>query len=212
MQQELIQTSLLPCSRTKMDAKPELLIEGLVVIPDFISTELELKLVEMLDSNVWEDDLKRRVQHFGHRYDYYNKSRRGKVESIPYELECLKYMILKTGKYSEEPNQVIVNEYVSGQGIASHIDCTRNFHGPICTLSLLDTWNMKFVRDDEKLEIPLFRRSLVIMDGPARTEWTHGIPTRKNDIIDGAKKARSRRISITFRQKKISGLKTETFS
>ena len=42
-------------------------------------------------------------------------------------------------------------------------------------------------------------RSLVVMRGPARYEWTHGIPKRKQDIFNGQTLIRERRLSITFR-------------
>lgn len=42
-------------------------------------------------------------------------------------------------------------------------------------------------------------RSLLVLSGEARFNWTHGIPARKSDVIDGKKIARGRRVSLTFR-------------
>lgn len=43
-------------------------------------------------------------------------------------------------------------------------------------------------------------RSLLILSGPARYTWAHGIANRKMDKVDGILKKRSRRISYTLRE------------
>jgi hypothetical protein len=40
---------------------------------------------------------------------------------------------------------------------------------------------------------------LWIIAGEARSEWRHGIASRLTDVIDGERRPRARRISITFR-------------
>jgi alkylated DNA repair dioxygenase AlkB len=42
-------------------------------------------------------------------------------------------------------------------------------------------------------------RSLWILGGEARSRWMHGIAARKADVLDGVKRPRGRRISITMR-------------
>jgi alkylated DNA repair dioxygenase AlkB len=42
-------------------------------------------------------------------------------------------------------------------------------------------------------------RSLLILSSEARYEWTHEIPARKSDEVNGVKQPRARRISLTFR-------------
>jgi hypothetical protein len=49
-------------------------IPNLTYLPNFISEKEENELVEIIDSQPWLDDLKRRVQHYGYKYDY--KARR----------------------------------------------------------------------------------------------------------------------------------------
>ena len=46
----------------------------------------------------------------------------------------------------------------------------------------------------------LLPRSLLVMTGAARYEWTHAIPPRAFDVIDGQRVERKRRVSITFRK------------
>ena len=50
--------------------------------------------------------------------------------------------------------------------------------------------------------IPLFipGNSLLIMSGEARYAWTHGIASRRLDMVDGALLRRGTRVSLTFRR------------
>ena len=43
---------------------------GLIYRPDFITEEEEKKLLACIDENEWSNELQRRVQHYGWRYDY----------------------------------------------------------------------------------------------------------------------------------------------
>ena len=47
-------------------------------------------------------------------------------------------------------------------------------------------------------------RQLLVIDGEARYDWTHGISVKKNKIkvdrFDGVEYPRERRIAITFRR------------
>ncbi|MEY4902758.1 MAG: hypothetical protein RLZZ292_573 [Bacteroidota bacterium] len=49
-------------------------IEGLTYVPNFISSQEEKDLINHIDNEIWLTDLKRRVQHYGYKYDY--KARR----------------------------------------------------------------------------------------------------------------------------------------
>jgi len=49
-------------------------IKGLSYIPDFISHDEECALIEVIDQQPWLSDLKRRVQHYGYKYDYKARS------------------------------------------------------------------------------------------------------------------------------------------
>ncbi|KAK3936358.1 hypothetical protein QBC46DRAFT_452795 [Diplogelasinospora grovesii] len=52
---------------------------------------------------------------------------------------------------------------------------------------------------EETWELLLPRRSLLLMTGPSRYGYTHGIKSRKTDIIDGETVSREGRYSITMR-------------
>ena len=45
-------------------------VVGLEYVPEFISIEEQDELLSCIQSEKWLDDLKRRVQHYGFKYDY----------------------------------------------------------------------------------------------------------------------------------------------
>lgn len=100
------------------------------------------------------------------------------------------------------PDQLIVNEYQSGQGISAHIDCVPCFGETIASLTLNAGAIMQFqnIQDKhDKAALYLPPCILVVLSGAARYHWTHAIPARKSDKVDGLKIERGRRISLTFR-------------
>jgi len=180
-------------------AKPE--IPGLIYIPDFITQDEENALTAAIDAQSWLNDLKRRVQHYGYKYDY--KARIVTVESylgpLPDWIQPLAQKVQSRNLFKAIPDQAIINEYLPGQSISAHIDCVPCFDDVIASLSLGSPAVMQFSRGNEKQEIYLEPRSLIVLSGPARYEWQHAIPARKSDIINGVKTERARRISLTFR-------------
>lgn len=110
--------------------------------------------------------------------------------------------LLAKGLFASAPDQVIANEYLPGQGISAHVDCVPCFDDTIVSLSLLSRCEMVFRErlSGGKLSVILEPCSAVVMTGAARYEWTHEIPARKSDGIDGMKVLRARRISLTFRK------------
>lgn len=177
--------------------EPEILqINGLEYAPDFISTEEENALLAQIDKQPWLTDLKRRVQHYGYKYDY--KARTITPESYLGELpEWLAPIITKL---PFKPDQAIVNEYLPGQGISAHIDCQPCFGNTIASLSLGSSVTMQFTKDEHKEELYLAPRSIITLSDEARHQWTHAIPARKSDTVNGIKNQRERRVSVTFRK------------
>lgn len=97
------------------------------------------------------------------------------------------------------PDQIIVNEYLPGQGISEHIDCTPCFGGTICSLSLGSSCLMDFTKGALKQSILLEPRSLLILKSDSRYLWKHGIASRRIDKLRSLQIKRERRISLTFR-------------
>ncbi len=47
---------------------------GLLLQRDFVSIEEEQELIAFLDAQKWDDEIKRRVQHYGYSFDYKTRS------------------------------------------------------------------------------------------------------------------------------------------
>jgi len=179
-------------------------IKGLKYIPNYIDLATERKLIQEIDNQVWINDLKRRVQHYGYRYDY--RARKinlsMKIGQLPDWAKKIAIQLKNDGYFDEVPDQVIVNEYMPGQGISPHIDCEPCFEETLVSLSLGSSATMLFTNETEGLKIPiiLHRRSIAILKGNSRYIWKHSIPARKSDKINGKTVKRQRRISLTFRK------------
>ncbi len=189
------------------------IIGGLQYVENYIDEHQHDWLLTEIDKNRWLDDLKRRVQHYGFKYDY--KARRVnydmRIGELPEWLKRLSQKLYEDKHMPEVADQVIVNEYLPGQGIASHIDCEPCFEDTIVSLSLGSGCIMDFTNKfdkSEKLPVWLEPSSLVVLHGEARHEWLHGIAARKTDAWDGQKYDRQRRVSLTFRKVIIKNDKT----
>jgi alkylated DNA repair dioxygenase AlkB len=180
-------------------------INGLELFFDFITLEEEKQLLKNIDDNIWLNDLSRRVQHYGYKYDY----RARKIDNsfylgeLPQWLNEIALKLYRNKLIDFLPDQAIINEYEPGQGIASHIDCEPCFGDTIISLSLGSSCVMNFSREVnsiDKTAVLLEPRVLVIMKKESRYDWFHGIPPRKSDKFNDNLIKRQRRVSITFRK------------
>ena len=144
--------------------------------------------------------LRRRVQHYGYRYDYRRSARPAPAAPLPRWAEVMAER-LRTRFAGALPVQCIVNEYRPGQGIGMHAD-HGDFGPVVASLSLGAAWPMRFrprrgpyARDglpgDEVAVLP--RRSLLVLAGDARYRWMHGIARCDSDG------QAMTRVSATFR-------------
>jgi alkylated DNA repair dioxygenase AlkB len=180
-------------------------VEGLELHPDFIDRNQELALLNHINSSEWLTELSRRVQHYGYKYDY----RARKIDSsfflgkLPDWLNEIALKIYHSNIIDFIPDQVIINEYESGQGIAPHIDCEPCFGDTIVSLSLGSACIIDFERkprSKEKVSILVEPRAILVMKHESRYNWYHGIPPRKTDKFNGELIRRGKRVSITFRK------------
>ena len=181
-------------------------IPGFAYVPGFLDEDDEQRLVEWTDHQEWNGELKRRVQHYGWRYDYKAREVRASMRlgPLPPKLAVLAERLFEEDLVAHVPDQAIVNEYEASQGITPHIDVIA-FDDGIATISLLESWEMVFHPPHGKEKVPrmLERRSVAIMHGEARYRWKHEIKKRKSEpALDGAgkRRKRERRISLTFRK------------
>jgi alkylated DNA repair dioxygenase AlkB len=178
-------------------------IPGLTSIPNYITPDEETCLLKQIDQQSWSSDLQRRVQHYGYRYDYKARMITPDMQAAPLPpwLQELARRLQQDGSTPTLPDQVIVNEYLPGQGIADHIDCVPCFGDGILSLSLESGCEMRFTEQTTRVQVPLWLapRSLLLLQGAARYQWQHGIPARKSDLHNGQRVQRGRRVSLTFR-------------
>ena len=187
-------------------------ILGLQYLPDYVNPRYQARLLSCIDAAPWLDDLKRRVQHYGYRYDY--KSRRVDrsqyLGPLPEWCAYFAQQLHQAGYFAAAPpDQVIINEYEPGQGIAAHIDCTPCFDETVVSISLGSACIMNFSRPEDDIQgfdQVLMPGSAVVLQGDARFQWRHGIKPVKTDIIQGQRVVRQRRVSLTFRKVKQSWL------
>jgi alkylated DNA repair dioxygenase AlkB len=178
-------------------------VQGLSYLPGFISGQRHDALLGLVDEQRWSTELRRRVQHYGYRYDY---SRRSVDESLLAEPmppwgAALATEMVDRGLTPDQPDQLIVNEYRPGQGITPHVDCIPCFTGTVLSLSLGSacTLDLAHVATGERMPLYLEPGSLVVFSGDARYQWAHGIAGRKSDVVAGRRVPRGRRVSLTFR-------------
>jgi alkylated DNA repair dioxygenase AlkB len=178
-------------------------IPGLQYVADYVDEARETALVATIDRQPWLTELRRRVQHYGYKYDY--KGRKVTHDMylgpLPEWLGLLSGELRGRGLMPRIADQVIVNEYEPGQGIAPHVDCVPCFADTIASLTLGSSCVMEFtqVKSRARTELFLARHSLVVLAGEARYEWRHAIAPRKSDTHMGQTVQRGRRLSLTFR-------------
>jgi alkylated DNA repair protein alkB family protein 8 len=207
-------------SRSLALSDPSARVPGLQFTREFVSEEQERGLLAFLDRDDgrhWEKTVRaRQVQHFGFVFNYDTRrcdlpesggvAEAGDTLAMPPQLTQLVQQIVDADAMDgHAPDQITVNEYLPGQGIAAHIDTHAAFTTAIASLSLENEIVMEFRRPDadgalgvEPVLLP--PRSLVVMTGASRYEWTHAIQPRLFDVIDGVHVDRRRRLSITFRK------------
>jgi alkylated DNA repair dioxygenase AlkB len=179
-------------------------VKGLYLYPDYITKDEEKQLLEFCNKQEWVRELSRLTQHYGYRYVY---STRGLISAAPIPNLFQAYIdaLIREKCTTLLFDQVIVNHYRPGQGIAAHTDHTHWFDKEIASLSLGSGTNMVFRkggRRGEEYNVYLEPRTLLVMKDDARYQWTHEIQPRKMDVVDGKEIPRADRTSITFRKVK----------
>uniref|UniRef100_A0A7N0V8Y8 Uncharacterized protein n=1 Tax=Kalanchoe fedtschenkoi TaxID=63787 RepID=A0A7N0V8Y8_KALFE len=210
----------------------EMNIPGLYLWHDFVSCEEEEKLLREVDDRPWKNLAKRRVQHYGYEFCYNTRNinttqRMGELPSfLTPVLRRISLLPELDAADHVDLDQVTVNEYPIGVGLAPHIDTHSAFEGLIFSLSLAGPCIMEFRRYPDGLWISrsatsdsmevsntdscsnytkkilyLPRRSMLLLSGEARYAWHHYIPHHKVDIVnDDMVRRESRRVSFTIRK------------
>ncbi len=180
------------------------MLKDLTYLPDYLTNTAHDALWEVIHAQAWLGDLKRKVQHYGYKYDY--KARRidlaMKIGNLPTWADELAERLWQERIFAEKPDQLIINAYEAGQGIAAHVDCEPCFTDTVVSISLGSGCIMDFthVGTKEKKSLLLEARSAVVLQGESRYDWQHGIASRKTDLYEGVRHERQKRVSLTFRK------------
>ncbi|MEM7010909.1 MAG: alpha-ketoglutarate-dependent dioxygenase AlkB [Verrucomicrobiota bacterium] len=179
---------------------------GLEYVPSFLSAGQAEQLLNQIDRGSWlpvaAHTGARRVQQFGARFDH-SAAAVAAEERVAFPEWCveLSQRITDCGYIDSSPDQAIVNEYLPGQGIGSHVDNVHDFGPIVISITLGSPVTMVFSNQEsgEKWDQWLEVGSLVVLSGAARYDWKHGIAKLDYDIVDGERIERARRVSVTFR-------------
>ena len=117
-------------------------VPGLYYAEYALTMDEEKELVEKIKQGDWINDLSRRVQHYGYKYDY--KKRKinkddylGELPEWTQKLEKKIFDLIKNSDIELPYNkfdQLIVNEYKAGQTISAHVDCVPCFEDGIVSV------------------------------------------------------------------------------
>lgn len=188
--------TLFPIAVDASDVPP---IAGLRYVPNYMTESEEAALVTEIDAARWDTTWDRRRQPYGAAYGPAKES----APQIPTWGLSLAARLLADGVTERLFDQMLINEYLPGQGIALHRDY-EPFDRTVASISLLSACVMDFRHsaDNRRASLLLEPRSLLILSDEARYDWEHGIARRKNDVWQGLKIGRARRLSVTFRTRK----------
>jgi len=167
-------------------------ISGLFYIEDYLSEEKineVKKYLNKLDfSAISNATNSRRVAHFGYYYSY-DRTGLTCAPTIPDFLNVLVDDVEITGKGFIEFDQVIINEYKPGQGIAPHTDHTKLFGPIIACITIGSSVPITFRNGNITKKLEIKEGSMYIMTKDSRYKWTHSLTNKSKDV----------RYSITYR-------------
>eukprot|EP01065_Artemidia_motanka_P012664 TRINITY_DN16986_c0_g1_i2.p1 TRINITY_DN16986_c0_g1~~TRINITY_DN16986_c0_g1_i2.p1 ORF type:complete len:757 (+),score=274.92 TRINITY_DN16986_c0_g1_i2:54-2273(+) len=199
--------------RDDADSYSEAAPQDLVVTNGFISVAEEKRLLETVDGLGWDKEpaLQRKVQQYGHRFDYDSRGQQLDAEpqgSIPDDIQqTVVARMMSAGQQSytlhRAPDQLIVNNYEPGQGIGPHVDRAELFDDVISVVCLGSDAVMLFRPLDKGLEpcrLLLRRRCYYTLKGKARYAYQHAVSSVLADRWEGVDLVRARRVSLTFRK------------
>ena len=178
---------------------------GIEYYKNFLRDDEEEKLINKINEQPWDTRLSRRVQHYGHLYEY-NHVDNASAPDVPSLPKWILKLYSKLVDYEIAPCidtdklQVIINEYTPGQGIGKHIDDPNKFGAWIIYVSLGSGCEVVFSKGCETRKVYVKRRSVYKMKRDSRYLWSHQIMPKKSDVVNDEKILRDVRLSITFRK------------
>ncbi|KAJ3179845.1 Alkylated DNA repair protein alkB 8 [Geranomyces variabilis] len=132
-------------------AEVALAVPGLTVVPGFVSPAEETAILSSLansqQESAWTTLGKRRVRHFGYRFDYIRRTvdrDTSAAEPMPSWAERVIAAYGQMFPDADIPDQLTVNEYEPGSSIPPHTDTHSAFGDAILSVSLQGDVVMEF--------------------------------------------------------------------
>ncbi|XP_057782353.1 uncharacterized protein LOC131000453 isoform X2 [Salvia miltiorrhiza] len=172
-------------------------INGLWICSDFLSPDQQSSLLSALEQG---DASHNQGMRFGDLPRWAVELSRSIRENIVVS-ENKEQRLFPAEVLWREPlfNQLIVNVYQPGEGIAAHVDLMR-FEDGIAIVSLESACVMHFTQGSSSVPLLLLPGSLVLMWGEARYLWKHEINRKPGfQIWEAQEIHQKRRTSITLR-------------
>ncbi|XP_050544741.1 alpha-ketoglutarate-dependent dioxygenase alkB homolog 6 [Daktulosphaira vitifoliae] len=184
-------TSLIDLNNYKLSN----ICDNVFYIPNYVSEEQEKYIIDKVNEAPkpkWTQLRNRRLQNWGGVPHV-----KGLIpENIPNWLNGFLKQISNLGVFpgSNQPNHILVNEYLPGQGIMPHLDGSL-FYPTITTISCGSQTVLNFYSANEiegqtsnmtkkMYSLLLERRSLLILQEKMYNEYLHGIDELKEDVVD----------------------------
>lgn len=172
---------------------------GIEIIHDFVSGEEEEEICTTIDKTPFVlSQSGRRKQDYGPKVNFKKqKLKMSGFTGLPkFSQELYERMTKLDSLTNFQPVELCNLEYSSerGSSIDPHFDDFWLWGERLVTLNLLSDSILCFTNDDKpeiEVHVPMLRRSLLIVYGPARHVWKHAI--HRQNIQD-------RRIAITLRE------------
>ncbi|XP_067929064.1 alpha-ketoglutarate-dependent dioxygenase alkB homolog 4-like isoform X2 [Watersipora subatra] len=186
------------CDHVKHNNHEYLTIQGVLIIPEFISNAEEVHIVNEIDKIPWVDSQSgRRKQDFGPKVNFKKKKLKlGSFTGFPEHSKVLLERMKEVEALSDFlPVEMCNLEYepLKGASIDPHFDDFWLWGDRLVTFNLLSNTSYTLTQTDSPNEIilPLPARCLAVIYGDARNKWMHSIA--RHHIS-------SRRIGITVRE------------
>lgn len=175
-------------------------IPGLSYYKSFISKDEENYLLDYISNIDYIKEFGRATKYYG--FDYSHKKNKSDIKDykgkIPDELNVM------SSKIGVKVNQLVI-EYLPVNKHYSFPIHSKIFSKNIMSISLGGNCVIEFENKltDEKFEILIERRSLLVMGDECMKEWSYKINTNKSHIFNGKKIKRNDRYTLSFKNIRI---------
>lgn len=184
-------------------------VPGLYYVPNFLTPEQLNEITQELNQNqswvgVTKNQNSRKVRQYGYEYVYSGGPPKP-TDPIPVMYQLFNNRSTLPTELQQiladwEPNQLLINRYLPGQGISHHTDHLKYFNSIVVGITIGSGIEMEFVKAGQTVPIYLEPNSLYVMSKDARYKWTHGIRSRNTDTVNGVIINRGLRDSLTYRE------------